>query len=335
MSGPFACTIVHRRILFCRGATVEVSKDFTAFVGLHERSASRAALKEVLIAWGREGQTMLKISGEVDSRSTSQSYSLPVLTLHSVDNQPDDQYTITPDEFRDLVRLLSSEFRPRTLASIIDDIKNGRTADPRDVLITFDDGYQNNYLHARPILLEQGVSAVFFILPAMLGQYNLWDHPATYIHPHMTSQEVQSLAADGFEIGSHGLTHHNLIKFGRARIYQELKESRTSLERLLEREITAFSYPFGFYSSMVLQEAEKVYDIAFAIDNSSSDWFKHRLLAVRRESIWPHMTKDQIRGAIARYNSDCDKVNEKIDTGVRSRSREDHSPGEPLATENP
>jgi len=249
---------------------------------------------------------MLKIIGAIDSQSKNQSYSLPVLTLHSVDYQPDDRYTISPDEFRDLVRLLSSEFRPRTLASIVDDIKNGRTPDPRDVLITFDDGYQNNYLHARPILIEHGVPAVFFILPAMLGQYNLWDNPATYIHPHMTPQEVQSLAADGFEIGSHGLTHHNLIKFGQARIYQELKESRVSLERLLEREISAFSYPFGFYSTMVLQEAEKVYDIAFAIDNSPSDWFKHRLLAVRRESIWPRMTKDEIREAITRYKSNFD-----------------------------
>jgi peptidoglycan/xylan/chitin deacetylase (PgdA/CDA1 family) len=246
---------------------------------------------------------MLQIDGAIDNRPQSKSYTLPVFTLHSVEPERDDLYTLSPEEFRELTRLFSSEFRPRSLVSILEDIKTGKTPDPRDVLITFDDGYQNNYVHARPILLEFGVPAVFFILPVMLGQYNLWDTPATYIQPHMSSEQVQSLAADGFDIGSHGLTHHNLVKFGRPRLHQELKESRISLEHLLGKEITAFSYPFGSYNATVLQEAGKVYDIAFAIDNSPPDWCKQGLLAVRRESIWPGMTKDQIRGLIASYHT--------------------------------
>jgi peptidoglycan/xylan/chitin deacetylase (PgdA/CDA1 family) len=247
---------------------------------------------------------MLQISGAIDTRPQTKSYTLPVFTLHSVEPERDDLYTVSPEEFRELVKLLSSEFRPRSLISIVDDIKNGKSPDARDVLITFDDGYQNNYLHARPILLDYGVPAVFFILPAMFGQYNLWDTAATYIHPHMTPDQVQSLAADGFDIGSHGLTHHSLVKFGRTRIHQELKESRVSLEGLLSKEINAFSYPHGSHNSLVLQEAEKVYDIAFAIDNSPPDWCKQRLMAVRRESIWPGMTKDQIREAIASYHAE-------------------------------
>jgi peptidoglycan/xylan/chitin deacetylase (PgdA/CDA1 family) len=246
---------------------------------------------------------MLQIDGAIDTRPQSKSYTLPVFTLHSVEPDRDDLYTLSPEQFRDLMRLVSSEFRPRSLVSILEDIKTGKTPDARDVLITFDDGYQNNYVHARPILLDCGVPAVFFILPVMLGQYNLWDTPATYIQPHMSSEQVQSLAADGFDIGSHGLTHHNLVKFGRPRLHQELKESRASLEQLLGKEITAFSYPFGSYNTTVLQEAGKVYDIAFAIDNSPPDWGKQRFLAVRRESIWPGMTKDQIRELIAKYHT--------------------------------
>ena len=246
---------------------------------------------------------MLQIDATIDSRPQIKSYTLPVFTLHSVEPERDDLYTLSPEEFRDLVRLFSSEFRPRSLVSILDDVKSGKIPDARDVLITFDDGYQNNYTHARPILLEYDVPAVFFILPAMFGQYNLWDTAATYIHPHMTPDQVQSLAADGFDIGSHGLTHHSLVKFGQTRIHQELKESRLSLERLLGKEINAFSYPHGSYNALVLQEAGKVYDIAFAIDNSPPDWCKQRLLAVRRESIWPGMTKDQVRGLIASYHT--------------------------------
>jgi peptidoglycan/xylan/chitin deacetylase (PgdA/CDA1 family) len=250
---------------------------------------------------------MLQIKGAAYIPPDDKSYSLPVLTLHSVDNQEDDLYTIPPDEFREFVKLISSEFRPRTLSSVLNDIKDKKRPDSRDVLITFDDGYQNNYLHARPILLEFGVPAVFFILPAMLGKYNLWDTPATYIHAHMTPEQVRSLNADGFEIGSHGLTHHSLVKFGRARMHQELKESRVLLEDLLGKEVTAFSYPHGSYNTVVAQEAEKVYDVAFAIDNSPPDWFGHRLLAVRRETIWPRMKKDEIRDILRNY-ADYDKA---------------------------
>ena len=82
----------------------------------------------------------------------------------------------TPDGFRDQVRMLARRYRLIGLGDLLEDNRS-RSDDRPAALITFDDGYRDNYTNALPILQELGAKAVFFI-PSGLIDAAPWPEPS-------------------------------------------------------------------------------------------------------------------------------------------------------------
>lgn len=171
-----------------------------------------------------------------------------VLLFHRVtDNIPGDGITVTTERFRTIIRHLRDHYRVESLTHLLDDIERNRIWPSRTVVVTFDDGYKDNYEHAAPILAEYGIPATFFVAVDVIGTERVmsWDEHLRGRVPWMSWGQVRELHAHGFEIGSHTLTHPDLGKVRGSQAWQELVESKARLEDALGTKQLLFAYPFG------------------------------------------------------------------------------------------
>jgi len=174
---------------------------------------------------------------------------LPILCYHRV---CEDEFTPDPlglrTSTRDLERVLaylrSHRYRFVSLETAIKVLRCGRAPGARYACLTFDDGYQDFYLNAFPLLQRYGASATVFLVASYIGSTNHWDDgyrlsPA----PLMTEQEIRELDAQGIEFGSHTLTHPRLTQISAGEQEREIVDSQTALEDLLGHRVPFFCYP--------------------------------------------------------------------------------------------
>ncbi|MEK7183986.1 MAG: polysaccharide deacetylase family protein [Patescibacteria group bacterium] len=104
------------------------------------------------------------------------------------------------------------------------------------IMLTFDDGYADFYNTALPLLLERNMTATTFVVSGFLNDDN---------HRYLTREQVRSLADQGFEIGSHTVSHLNLVTADPRRKQDELLISRQVLEQITGKRVIALAYPSG------------------------------------------------------------------------------------------
>jgi peptidoglycan/xylan/chitin deacetylase (PgdA/CDA1 family) len=116
----------------------------------------------------------------------------------------------------------------------------------RPIVLTFDDGYEDNFENAFPALQDFGMKAVFFVLGDRGMKANTWDKDSSMtLGPLMSEGQILELHRAGFEIGSHSLTHPGLSHLTREEAWDEISRSRQLLEILLNSPVNTFAFPYG------------------------------------------------------------------------------------------
>lgn len=133
---------------------------------------------------------------------------------------------------------------------------SGPPLPPRVINISFDDCYADLLDRALPLLEEFGFKASFFAVAGHLGRKSFWSQGAARELDLMSAGQLRQLAAQGHEIGSHGLNHRSLTWLPLDELWAELADSRQVLEQVLGRSVTTLAYPFGDVSPWVAQAAE-------------------------------------------------------------------------------
>ncbi|MBC9725143.1 polysaccharide deacetylase family protein [Streptomyces sp. TRM68367] len=110
--------------------------------------------------------------------------------------------------------------------------------------LTFDDGYADFVVHALPLLRRHGCGATLFVLPGRLGGDNTWD-PLGPRRPLLSADGIRHAAAEGVEIGSHGLTHVDLTQADDALLHAEVRDSGALLSEVTGAHVHGFCYPYG------------------------------------------------------------------------------------------
>ncbi|MEU8522618.1 polysaccharide deacetylase family protein [Streptomyces sp. NBC_01216] len=163
-----------------------------------------------------------------------------VLYFHHVHPEVRHYTALTPREFALGMERVLADFDPYEPSDLLAEGGPRRPERPT-VLVTFDDGYRDNVVHARPILERLGVRALFFVCTGLLGQRG--EQPRA---DYLTRGECESLAGDGHLIGAHTRTHPHLDRLP-AREAQE--ESRGSLADIADwfgpGPARLFAYPYG------------------------------------------------------------------------------------------
>jgi peptidoglycan/xylan/chitin deacetylase (PgdA/CDA1 family) len=126
--------------------------------------------------------------------------------------------------------------------------------------ITFDDGIASAVEHGLPVLAELGAPGTMFLTVTMLG----WGG-------RVDALGAVRLAEQGWEIGSHTMTHPVLTNVEDAALSQELRESKQALEQLTGVPCTAIAYPTGKVDARVVAAAEAAgYVAGAALEGASS-----------------------------------------------------------------
>lgn len=194
---------------------------------------------------------------------------LPILMYHHVSPAPG-LVTVSPENFhRQMAALARGGYRTAGLEAVAD-LLAGRPLPPKTVVLTFDDGYFDNWHHAYPILKEFGFRAVVFLITGWLGDGPVRTAGETPSHRECMARvqgacpsdvmlrwsEVEAMAADGtVEFHSHTHTHTRWDRqvsdpgIRRERLAEDLHASRTALARQLGNASPHLCWPQGYHDS--------------------------------------------------------------------------------------
>jgi peptidoglycan/xylan/chitin deacetylase (PgdA/CDA1 family) len=170
-----------------------------------------------------------------------------VVTFHRVnDTRSPEGLTVSPRVFERYCRFFSRHFRVVPLRTLVKRLER-REALNRELAITFDDGYRDNFENAVPLLEKYRLPATFFVVTRFIGTDIVpwWDEQKGVRHPWMTWDQVRSLHERGFDLGAHTRTHVDLGVAGGSEANEEILGGRRELEDRLAAPVELFAYPYG------------------------------------------------------------------------------------------
>ncbi|MFQ2258989.1 polysaccharide deacetylase family protein [Aeromonas dhakensis] len=158
------------------------------------------------------------------------------------------------------------------------------------LMITADDGYQDNLTRMLPLLEKYGYKAVVYVVTG--EGYNRWDveqasNPDTRVDL-MNGEQLKALVASGHvEIGGHTLTHPRLSKLAPEQQAHEIQENKRQLETLLGHPLLSFAYPYGDMDESAKAQAMAA-GYRFAVATNSGPRAMHQdPFRIRRIAIFP------------------------------------------------
>lgn len=178
---------------------------------------------------------------------------IPILMYHQIDTPPARGTSlrgliVAPSSFAWQMRMLRvlgyKGLSMRDLEPYLRGDRQGKV-----VGITFDDGYQNNLIHALPVLKANGFTATCYGVSSMVGGTNAWDLGKVAQKPLMTQQDWLDWYEAGMDVGSHTQTHANLKELSDEAARRQIVQSKAELEQVLGAEVRHFCYPYGWFQS--------------------------------------------------------------------------------------
>jgi len=170
-----------------------------------------------------------------------------VVAFHRVADAPEsDTLSVDVRMFERYCRFFRRHFRVVPMGDVVDRFERG-VAPNRELAITFDDGYLDNYEQARPVLERLSLPATFFIVTQWIGTdvWPWWDEERGVRHAWMRWDHIRSLQRAGFEVGAHTQTHVDLGQVDAAEAREEILGARLTLERQIAARVDLFAYPYG------------------------------------------------------------------------------------------
>ncbi len=186
-------------------------------------------------------------TGGVEAGEKNQKKPLKAVILCFHDIGGAGQYSITPAEFEQILKLLKEKYQVFSIRDWLQLAQESPKSDKPVVVLTFDDGYFSLFSYVIPQLTRYGFGGTFYIY---LDRYP--DSSSVY-------QNLGKLPAQ-FEIGSHSRSHANMEKTyvnDENGFFKELYLSRKKLEHLIGHEVTSWAWPYGIYNEALAHLALK------------------------------------------------------------------------------
>jgi len=182
------------------------------------------------------------------------------IVLHDIDLESYSNIDTPIDVFADFVKDVAH--KGYTLCSAKQYFASEDTS--KLIICTFDDAYSGVVEYALPILKRYGFAATIFVCYNCIGQNNDWNMKDTKRRRHLTEDKLLLLQSEGWEIGSHGLTHNSLLRLTECELTSELFDSKKLLSNIFGT-IESYAYPYGDYNEYCKSKASKIYKYSFSL----------------------------------------------------------------------
>jgi len=179
--------------------------------------------------------------------ATSTELHIPIFIYHSVkpdttsETQAQKDYSVTPEMFEAQLQYLTANgYTTINMTEFARELKAGTTSPiEKPVVLGFDDGWENQYVYALPLLQKYHATGVFYI----------YTNPPTVKDPRFMSwDQIKALDAAGMEIADHTVTHPYLQLLSPAQLAHEVLDGKKKLEAEIGKPVVHFASPFGYTS---------------------------------------------------------------------------------------
>ncbi len=170
---------------------------------------------------------------------------VPILMYHYIRSMPANSpdvvgrdLSVSPQRFQEQMEWLAKNgYQSISLDQLYERIKNNRPIPARSVVLTFDDGYEDFYTEAWPVLKRYRYTATAYIINHKVGTrgYTSWS-------------QIRQLSAAGITIGAHTLDHVDLAIVDKQAAHGQIVESKRGLEAAIGVPVNHFAYPAGRYN---------------------------------------------------------------------------------------
>lgn len=151
--------------------------------------------------------------------------------------------SVTPVAFEAQLRyLVRAGYHPILLRDLIAHLNLGAPLPSKPIILTFDDGYKDQYTNAYPLLKRYGFVGTFFIVTGFIGQQE-----------YLSWEEIEVMSAEGMEMEAHGHTHPDLRGRPTSYIVWQVLGAKEALEARTGQPVRFFSYPSGKYDQRVMR----------------------------------------------------------------------------------
>lgn len=187
---------------------------------------------------------------------------IPVLYYHSVNDTVDNEVTISPELLKKQLEYIKYQgYITLSMNEVENYILYNQPIPEKSILITFDDGYMDNYYKAYPILKELNMKATIFCITSELdGSY------------YLSEEALKEMSQNNIDIESHTVNHLHLNKLTYDEQLKEMSGSKTKLENITGKKVTSIAFPFGDYNEDSVKAAKNAgYSIAFTTNKGFAD----------------------------------------------------------------
>ncbi len=172
----------------------------------------------------------------------------PILMYHSISTDQDSTLCVSPENFtKQMAFLAKSGYSVISLKMLVQNIKAGRKFLPKTVVVTFDDGFEDNFLYAFPVLSKHDMIATVFLITDYVGKnpgYLNWD-------------QIKVMAENNMDFGGHTRSNVYLPSVKQeSRLFDEIEGSKNDIEAKLSEKIEFFCYPLGGFNEKVKKVTE-------------------------------------------------------------------------------
>lgn len=180
-----------------------------------------------------------KIEPEQVSVPIDNTMEVPVLMYHSIGYEKSNDLVIKPEALEAQLKFLKeNNYTTLNLEELYQYFSAKKSLPEKPVVLTFDDGYENNYSLGYPLFKKYGIKANIFVITSWVDTSKNF----------LTSSQIKELDVNGIEIESHTFNHDELSKLSYEKQVDTLKKSKEYLEKTLNRPVYYLAYPFGHYN---------------------------------------------------------------------------------------
>ncbi len=180
----------------------------------------------------------------------SSSEGIPILMYHRVvpEARSENRYELRLETFEHQLRLLSQAgYRFVSLEALLKLGVDSTGELKQPIILTFDDGTVDHYQYVFPLLREYGFVATFFVVTEWIGDEGI-----------LSEENIVEMKTSGMSFGSHTHTHRFLDQLDSEELTYELRESKKTLEEILNEPVDLLAIPGGWYNENVLENAENI-----------------------------------------------------------------------------
>ena len=220
-----------------------------------------------------------------------------ILAYHSISRNRKDALSVSAIEFEKQLKWLKNKnYKVVTIEEAI------RMKNQKSAVITFDDGYRDNYEIAFPILKKYGFNATIFIATDFIGTEKIyhWDKDKIGLHGDeedfkiLNWDQIIEMKKHGINFGSHTQSHRVLTDISLDESKKEILKSKQILEKKIHSDINLFCYPEGKMNDHIIKQVENAgYD--YGVVTPPVKGIPNSKYALRRVGIYQNTTMFQFK----------------------------------------